>query len=324
MQKWNDFISANTSLSEEATPACALVDLSDLGLIKVSGEDKETFLQGQLTNDVTKVSGTHSQMSSYCSPKGRMLANFRLFMRGDDIYIIIPQEKLEAILKRLRMFVLMSKVVLDDVSEELVCVGVVGDCTSVKLPTESDDVATEAGITSIRLAGDSPRALLVGDFESMSELWQSSGAAIKERSYWSLQDIRAGLPTVYEQTTEAFIPQMTNMQLINGVSFKKGCYTGQEVVARMQYLGKLKRRMFRVSIDTDTMPEPGTELFSASSASGQGAGKIVEASPSPDGGFEALAVAQISSAEADDLTLGSAEGPKLNLLDLPYSFEEQE
>jgi folate-binding protein YgfZ len=139
-------------------------------------------------------------------------------------------------------------------------------------------------------------------------------------NFWTLMDIRAGVPAVYDETADAFVPQMTNLQLIGGVSFTKGCYTGQEVVARMQYLGTLKRRMYRVHIDSPQCPAPGMPLHSASSESGQGAGRIVAAAPAPQGGYEALAVIQISSAEAGDLHLVDADGPRLELLELPYAF----
>jgi tRNA-modifying protein YgfZ len=117
---------------------------------------------------------------------------------------------------------------------------------------------------------------------------------------------------------------MANLQLLGGVSFTKGCYTGQEVVARMQYLGKLKRRMYRARIDAQACPARGTEIFSPSSESGQGAGRVVDAAPSPDGGFEVLAVLQISSADTGDLHLGEAGGPRLELLDLPYAFPAED
>jgi folate-binding protein YgfZ len=125
---------------------------------------------------------------------------------------------------------------------------------------------------------------------------------------------------VYDATAEAFVPQMANMQLVDGVSFTKGCYTGQEVVARMQYLGKLKRRMYRARVVTDQAPQPGQELFSPGSASGQGAGRVVDARPTPAGGFELLVVAEIASAEGASLRLGDEQGPALQLLDMPYGL----
>jgi folate-binding protein YgfZ len=157
----------------------------------------------------------------------------------------------------------------------------------------------------------------------MEALWEEAEqvATPTSRESWALLDIRAGMPTVYESTKEAFVPQMANMQLIDGVSFTKGCYTGQEVVARMQYLGKLKRRMYRAKVDTGQAPASGSALFSASDASGQGAGKVVDAAASPEGGFELLVVTPTSCAEADDLRLGDENGPALQILDMPYAFE---
>ena len=160
----------------------------------------------------------------------------------------------------------------------------------------------------------------------LAETWRELLGAAQQTGpeFWSLMEIRAGMPTVFEDTLEAFVPQMANLQLIGGVSFTKGCYTGQEVVARMQYLGKLKRRMYHAHVDTAQAPARGAELFSPSSESAQGAGRVVDVAASPQGGYELLAVIQISSAEAGDLHLESAEGPRLHLLDLPYAFEAAE
>ncbi len=139
--------------------------------------------------------------------------------------------------------------------------------------------------------------------------------------YWALLDVRAGIPTVYPETVEAFVPQMTNMQLVDGVSFTKGCYTGQEIVARMQYLGKLKRRMYLAHVDTAEPPKAGDPLFSPQNASGQGAGRVVDARPAPEGGYDLLAVAEIESAENGELHLVGDRGPLLQLQELPYSLD---
>jgi folate-binding protein YgfZ len=309
-------------------PDCALSALGQLGLIRVSGADARNFLQGQFTNDITKVDTGHSQLSSFCSPKGRMLALFRIFQRGDDLYLMLPRERLQATHKRLQMFVLRAQVTLTDVSDELVIAGLAGDCVQEMLPGAPEDVdgcAESDQLTLIRVAGDRPRCLVIGEPAAMQAWWQAAAeqATPARADCWPLLDIRAGLPAVLEANTEAFVPQMANMQLVNGVSFTKGCYTGQEVVARMQYLGTLKRRMYRVRIAADACPAAGTELFSPSSASGQGAGKVVDARPSPDGGCEALVVSQISSMEAGDLRLGDADGPLLQTLQLPYTFEAE-
>ena len=329
MQAWLDYLATQT-LSEAPIGDCAMTDLSHLGLIRVSGDDKLDFLQGQLTNDINRVSPTASQLSSYCSPKGRMLALFRIVQVGDDLLILLPRELLESTLKRLRMFVLRSKVTLEDASGELARIELSGNCAADLLPidppTSDNGCVSQQGYTIVRIAGDRPRFLVLATPEDMQALWEEAGqtASTTARQAWALLDIRAGIPSVYQQNTEAFVPQMANLQLLEGVSFTKGCYTGQEVVARMQYLGKLKRRMYRVKIDTDQPVQPGTELFSASSDSGQGAGRVVDAAASPDGGYEALVVTQISSAEANDLQLGDADGPPLQLLDMPYPFEQAE
>lgn len=306
-------------------PDCSLSALGQLGLIRVSGEEAQSFLQGQFTNDVSKVDAGHSQLSSFCSPKGRMLALFRIFQRGDDLYLMMPRERLPAIHKRLQMFVLRAKVTLTDASDELAIAGLAGTCLEGLLPAapaEVDGCCESDGLSVIRVAGDRPRCLVIGEPAAMQAWWQGLDGEARPASAhgWPLLDIRAGIPTVVDATAEAFVPQMANMQLVNGVSFTKGCYTGQEVVARMQYLGTLKRRMYRVRFDGDACPAPGSELFSHSSASGQGAGKVVDARPSPDGGCEALVITQISSMEADDLQLGDADGARLQPLPLPYSF----
>lgn len=327
MNSWQQLVTPASPLSQ-AFPDCAITDLSHFGLIRVSGADLRSFLQGQLTNDMNLVTPEHAELSSYCSPKGRMLGTFWVFQRGGDLYLQLPTERLEAILKRLRMFVLRAQVRLEDASDELARFGIAGDCAEAILPFVPDganDCVTRDEVTLIRLPGDRPRFELIGPPQVLGGLWsQMAGKAHQVGAeFWSLLDIRAGIPNVFEDTVEAFVPQMANLQLVGGVSFTKGCYTGQEVVARMQYLGKLKRRMYRVHID-DECPAPGTEVFSPSSESGQGAGRIVDAAPAPEGGFEALAVVQISSAEADDLRLRDAQGPALRLLDLPYAFPPAE
>ncbi|RMG33639.1 MAG: folate-binding protein [Gammaproteobacteria bacterium] len=325
MQDWQAFI-ARQPIDDAPIGDCAIADLSHLGLIRVTGEDRSDFLQGQLTNDIRKVDPAHSQLSSYCSPKGRMLASFRIFERDGALYLMLPAERLDAILKRLRMFVLRSRVTLADASDELARVELSGDCAADLLPIEppGEDNAsvTVDGYTVIQVPGDRPRFQVIAEPSAMQALWveaTENGARPASARAWALLDIRAGIPTVYDATVEAFVPQMANLQAVEGVSFTKGCYTGQEVVARMQYLGKLKRRMYRVRVDTDRLPEPGQELFSPHTESGQGTGRVVAAAPSPEGGYEALVVVEIASAERGDIHLGDAEGPVLQFLDLPYA-----
>lgn len=340
-EEWKSFLESRSAAFGEDGKArftgdapqssCALFDLSHLRLIRVSGEDAETFLQGQTTNDVRNLAGGNSQMSGICTPKGRMIANFRVFSIDNDFVLQMPVDTHGLLLKRLPMYVLMSKVSVDDASDELVRIGVAGASAEELLanqlgtvPAEEGKGASLGGVHLFRLPGNTPRFEILGGFEVISSLWDglAADAGTGTPEQWSLLEIRAGIPTIYEPTVEAFVPQMANMDLVNGVSFTKGCYTGQEVVARMRYLGKTKRRMYLAHVESGRRPMPGEELFSAASDSAQGAGKIVDAEASPEGGYDLLAVAEISLFKQDDLHLENTGGPKLEFLDLPYGLGE--
>jgi folate-binding protein YgfZ len=307
-----------------------ICDLSHFGLISVSGDDAATFMQGQFTNDINQVSNRHSQLSAYCNPKGRMYANFRIFKRENTFYIELPGELLKTVLKRLSMFVLRAKVTLDDASESLMRIGVSGNRISREfcdiigvMPAKIDDCVEFGDTTIIRVPGLTPSYEIHGQLETIQSLWQQFNvdSAPVGAGAWQLLNIQAGVGVITAATSEAFVPQMTNQQLLGGISFSKGCYTGQEIVARMHYLGKLKKRMYRVRIATDDEVRAGEALFAADSAAGQNTGAIVNAQPHPDGGYEALAVIQISDAEAGGLRLHDRNGPKIKVLELPYAFE---
>ena len=328
MNNWQETVTPERPL-QPAFPECSITDLAHFGLIRASGPDLRTFLQGQLTNDINRVTPEVAQLSSYCSPKGRMLGSFWIFQRDDALYLQMPVDLVPAILKRLRMFVLRSQVTFEEVGDALVSFGLSGDCAAELLPFVPADATastTREELTVIRLPGDRPRFEVVGPPSALAPLWTRVVDRAEQTGpdFWALMDIRAGIPNVYANTVEAFVPQMANLQIVGGVSFTKGCYTGQEVVARMQYLGKLKRRMYRARVGGTERPLPGAEVYSASSESGQGAGRIVDAAPAPGGGFEALAVVQISSAEAGDMRLHDGGGPALELLELPYAFPSPE
>lgn len=310
-----------------------MTDLSHLGLISAYGEDTSHFLQGQLTNDINAIDNEHSQLSAYCTPKGRMLSNFRIFKRKETHYLRLPVEMLENTLKRLQMFTLMAKVTLEEATNALVHIGVSGQDADNKLssqiknlPSEIDSVTQSDGFTIIRIPGPHPRYEIYGELEAMKQLWNHldvDGAPVGADA-WSMLDIISGIPTIYPQTVEAFVPQMINLQFINGVNFKKGCYTGQEIVARMQYLGKLKRRMYLIHIDTAQPVNTGDSLYSPEGTSGQGTGTIVEAQTDPNGGSLALAVINISDAENGKLQLHDQDGPAIQVKELPYSVTATE
>ena len=307
-----------------------VADLSHFSLIEARGDDAATFLQGQLTNDIEKVSNTSSQLSGYCNQKGRLLASFRIFKKQDVISLIIPTELYEETFKRLKMYVMRSKVEFNNYSDEYVSIGFSGPHADSELkkqtgqiPADTDQVTHSGDLSIIRLAGVQPRFQIIGPVDQMIKLWQNLdvNAAPVGKDVWNLLEIRAGIPTIYQPTVEAFVPQMVNLELINGVSFKKGCYTGQEIVARMHYLGKLKRRMYRIHIDTSEAVAAGTPLYSPESTSGQGTGTIViAANAASEKGLEALAVIQISESEKQNLRLNDADGAIISILEIPYEF----
>lgn len=318
------------NIIEAALKSNIVTKLPNYGVIKIEGEDAQTFLHNQFTNDLKQgVSDTQSQLSAYCSPKGRILALFRIVQQGDTYFLRLPKATLEATIKRLRMFVLMSKVTLTDVSDEVSCAGCSGIESETALndiignvPTKVDDANTNNGITIVRVPGSQPRFELIGNNSDIEEILDKLATNIPaaDNNIWELLDIRAAIPTIHAKNVEAFVPQMVNLQAINGLSFKKGCYPGQEVVARMQYLGKLKRRMYILHSSEDTLPSPGDVIVTKGSNEDHKAGAVVSAQNS-ETGVDILAVVEIASAEKGGLHLESTDRPELNQLDLPYSLD---
>lgn len=341
---WRDHLTATSVRIDEdeiprfpepapgAKPDCRLFDLSHLGLLAVRGEDAFGFLQGQLSNDIRELSESHVHWSSHCSQKGRMLASFLVIRVGDTFYLQLPAERVPDLLKRLRMFILRSRVTIDEASDELVRIAIAGDCAAAAVgdcgfpvPTSENGLALADGIAVVRLPGPEPRLEIIGPPEPLCALWDAlqAQAAPANTDAWTLLDIRAGIPSVYNDTADTFVPQMANMQLIDGVSFHKGCYTGQEIVARMQYLGKLKRRMYVGEVESETPPRPGDALFSPDSTSQQGSGTVVAASPLDKGRYALLAVVEIKAAESSEVRL-SEDGPPVRLEAPPYGFPMEE
>ncbi len=306
-----------------------IVNLTDTSLVKIEGADAQTFLHNQFTNDLRLVDEQTSQLSSYCSPKGRILALFRIFKHDNAYYMLMPNTIVEPTIKRLRMFVLMSKVIFTDISNEVGHLGYSGPESDTHLKALMDDipgaidrVCHHNGVTIIRLPGSLPRFELFGSKERLATLHQALSVHAIAANYnqWQLLNIHAAIPTIYPENIEAFVPQMVNLQAINALNFKKGCYPGQEIVARMQYLGKLKRRMYLAHVDTTTPPPPGAALVGPNNSQGEEhkVGTVVTAQLNPSGGCDLLAVLEIEAAENNLIQLESANGPTINLLPLPY------
>lgn len=306
----------------EATIA---VPLLHLGVIRSHGEDSAPFLHNLFSNDLKKLAADAAQWNSFNTPKGRMLASLLIWPEDGGHRIVLSADILPAMLKKLSMYVLRSKVKLDDASNDTVLIGVSGRQAVPALTAAGFDTVTERMHQSV--SGDSrcirlddENFVIAAKHEVATGIYQkllTAGAIKAGTAAWQLAMIRAGLPLITAATQEEFVAQMLNYELIGGVSFNKGCYPGQEIVARTQYLGKLKKRMYRVHVSGDTAPVPGADVFTPEFGD-QSAGKLVNVAPAPDGGFEALAVLQMSCAETGEIHLGNTSGPLLTLLELPY------
>ena len=327
MSSWLTFLQAQT-VQPELSEQNSLSGLEHLGIIRVSGADARSFLQGQFSSDIQQLSADQTQISSYCNPKGRMLAIMRIVPAQDDLLLVLPKTVLPVIQKRLQLYILRAEVRLQDESDTLAIMELAGPSVAAVLPAvpEQDSAQKQEGALHIlRLSGDRPRYQLIGPMAEVQSYWQQAvqqHIIPTEACAWRLLDIRAGLPMLYPETVEAFVPQMTNLELVGGVSFQKGCYTGQEVVARMHYLGKQKRRMYRVQIAPGAEVVIGQAVY-ATDAREQAVGTFIDVAPlGAAGGYEALVVCQINSIENHSLSLhpGGQAGPAIQRLSLPYAY----
>jgi folate-binding protein YgfZ len=307
-----------------AQAGTTLCDLSHLGTIAASGSDAAAFLHGQLSSDVKALEAGRAQFSSYNTPKGRMLAGFLIYRTAEAICLQLPGELVEPIRKRLSMFVLRSKVTLTDTTDATVRLGVAGPGAESLVasvlgvaPASVLDVTHADSAITIRLPGD--RFEIVAEPDRARALWQALAAKARPAgaAVWDWLEIRAGIPVITAATQDQFVPQMANFELVGGVNFQKGCYPGQEIVARTQYLGKLKRRLYLAHVRSDVAPAAGAELYSLD-LDAQSSGMVVSAAPAPGGGFDLLAVIQTASAAAQPIHLGSLDGPSLEIQPLPY------
>lgn len=326
MKLWSEFL-----LKQQIQPLQninTLCSLDQTGLLYVGGEDATDFLQNQLSNDIHFIDENTVQLSSFSNAKGRMLGIFRVIKIDGGYLLLLPADILATIQQELQKFILMSKVILADISDSFARFSLTTDqqeLVSDKIfPGKIDQVYQSDSLIVVRLqcSANHYRFLILGNDEQETiNLWNklSQNLTINDSMSWRLQEIEAGIPTIYPATVAAFVLQMSNLQLINGVSFKKGCYPGQEVVARMQYLGKLKRRMYLAEINSKNCPKPGDELCSRGSDKTDGSGKVVDAVLTDPEHCVLLFIAQIAKAEAEELVLFDQPETEIKLKTLPYS-----
>ncbi len=312
--------SLNADLAQLDKQAC-IVPLPQLGLLAVNGQAGQQFLQGQVTCDLNELTPTNSRLGAHCNPKGRVIISFRLFNCEEQFYLLLPKPMVAVGLKALGKYAMFSKVSLSDASHNIYALGFTGPGIEQALaqvfptlPAHENELIVYKHLRLCRLAGIWPRLLAFGEFSAIAALWQQLITCCQpvSPSAWELLDIQAGLASVFAATSESFTPHQLNYQRVNAISFNKGCYTGQEIIARMQYLGKLKQHMYR--IQTQRLPLAGEAVYLA--ASKQAAGEIVMAAPAPHG-YEALATLQDQAVEQK---LCLASGEEVAVGNLPYAL----
>ena len=307
-----------------AQTGTVMADLSQLGVLAFSGEDTASFLQSQFTNDVRSLRQDAAQWNGYCSAKGRLLGNFLVWRDGADYCLQMSGDIGTGLLKRLRMFILRAKVKGREAGDERVRLVVAGP--------QAPDAVTEAlgaipaqamqtldgtqGLT-VRLGADKFVLALHPDhapavWQTLKPLARPVGSAV-----WDWLRLSNGIPMIVAATQDQFVPQMVNWEILGGVNFQKGCYPGQEIVARSQYLGKLKRRMLLAHTDGGS-PAPGDALYS-DDLPGQASGTVANAAPAPGGGYDLLAVLQTESA-SHPVHWKISDGPILSFRPLPYAL----
>ncbi|MDT8364541.1 MAG: folate-binding protein [Nitrosomonas sp.] len=310
-----------------AQTAPVMVDLSHLGLIGISGTDAQSFLQGQLSCDISMLDAHTATYGGYCTPKGRLLSNFLIWQNADNhgYWLQLPVSLAQPMIKRLGMFVLRTKVTFRNETDNLIRIGIISKNVSrllnkyfTEIPLALEPLSVSHTSEGQVICHSSCRAEIIATLAQASKIWKQLRDEIKPAGLhcWQWQEICEGIPTVQMETQEEFIPQMINLDKIGGVSFQKGCYPGQEIVARTQYLGKLKRHMYRAYIACSDIVTAGDPLFSHDMEQ-QASGMIINAAPSPKGGFDVLALIQISSAENHEIHWKIPTGPILTLMPLP-------
>ncbi len=319
-EAWQQFL-AERAVTTEREAEYSVCAMQAPGVLAVSGADAVTFLQGQATCDMKLISESKSSLGAFCNPKGRVISLFRVVRMAEVLYLLMPAELLSQVQKKLQMYVMRSKVELQDVSEQFCFFGVVGDCdvvvnqlTGVALPEAVNDAVIDGERSVVRVHGEAKRYCLMTSLELAKKFWisliESGPFAECDFKVWEQSEVAAGVPVICAATSEAFVPQMLNLDQLDGISFKKGCYTGQEIVARSHYLGKLKRRLFRLRGNEGEVPVVGTMVYGNPQQPEQSIGQVIRVAGEM-GDYELLAVLQMEFT-AGDIRLSSPEGVMLD------------
>lgn len=291
-----------------------------LAVLTVAGKDAAKFLQGQITCNVNDIIETQSSLGALCNPKGRVIATFLLVKKADAFLMILPKVLLAPVKERLQKYILRSDVQLTDSSDDLCLIGLgyPSGQPGLSLPEPLFSTRRQDAIF-INLSPARDRCLVISEPETAITLWAAwtgeRGFRPENSEQWRYLDINAGLPWLTLETSEEFIPQMLNLDKLGGISFNKGCYTGQEIVARTHYLGKAKREMFLAECTSSTAPEPNMTIIDKSAGAEQSLGTVLTAQARQDV-YRMLIVLQLSDANTDNLVLNNRDRDKITLLAL--------
>lgn len=303
--------------------------LTARGLLCFEGADTRAFLHAQLTCEVGGMPGDASTYGAYCTPKGRVLASFLLWPAAAGYLMQLPHTLLAAVQRRLSMYILRSKVKARDASADYAQYGIAGPDAGTLVerivggaPQAEHKLFHSGNGYGLRLPGNRYLAVVGQERAASTAQLLAAASRAQPENWWDALDIAAGIANIAPQTQEQFVPQMLNLDATGGVSFNKGCYPGQEVVARMRYLGRLKERMFRARVAANAMPRPGDRLYGVDLGT-QAVGMIVNVAPAEDGAFELLAVIHLSSVAAGPVRLAAVDGPQLVIEQLPYALPQK-
>jgi folate-binding protein YgfZ len=303
-------------------------ELGSTGLIAVRGADAATFLHAQLTSDIANLPASRTQYSGYCSPKGRLLATFLIWRGEDELLLQLPEALRAVVESRLAKYVLRAQVKLSDATSEFGVFGVAGsdaesavEALAGKAPLQHE-IVYSAGCWVTRLSAGRFVVLAPAGQASDARATLAARAEAWPESAWSRLEIEAGIPAITSATQDQYVPQMVNLDLIGAVSYTKGCYPGQEIVARAHYLGRIKQRMYRIHTSAAAAPCPGDALYSAAFGPDQASGAVLTAAPAEGSGYDALAVIQTSAVASGPVNWKSPAGPAVELKPLPYSIPE--
>jgi folate-binding protein YgfZ len=352
--QWLDFLAAQNAQFDEAGKIATfgqpelerflikngpvLTSLTHQALLKVTGSEVDAFLQGQLSNDLKNVTDSKAQLSAYSDPQGQVLALFLIFKYQGDLYLNFDGALKEPILKRLRMFVLRADVQFTDVSDSLIQIGFAGEfgdldiqrrlSTKVKDVYETDyiDIDGMRDICVVKVPGPYHRYALFGPAEQMMEAWKSlrSNADVTNSYDWNLLNITAGVPEVNANTTGKFVAQFLNLDKLDAINFKKGCFPGQEIIARMHYRGKVTKRMIRIRFEESLNLTAGETLILKDSNEKSHKLAVISSNPNIFNGTICLAIGTLRSLGAVEGDLLTESGSSAIIEPLPYSVTDDE